>query len=140
MVEEKISFKVAVDDVLKNVCECTICCDVYRTPHLTKCGHSFCLDCITEVINRQHLCPECRAELTTDQLTRNLKLEDLIDSLVRERNAEKQKFFEAVVAKPIEGVQYSPIQKIFSENLKQGLLAYQGHMDYLAQQKDTLLH
>lgn len=70
------------------------------------------------------MCPECRADLVEDQVTKNHKLEELMESLVRERDTEKQKFFEAVVAKPIEGVQYTPIQKIFQENLKQSLLAY----------------
>ncbi len=61
MVERARQIKINVEQVLTQKCECPICFNVYQDPHLTKCGHTFCKECISEVINRQHLCPECRA-------------------------------------------------------------------------------
>ena len=53
MVEKKqASIKIHIDEVLAKHCECTICCDVFKEPQLTKCGHTFCKNCIEEVINR----------------------------------------------------------------------------------------
>ena len=43
--------------------ECPICIDTMREPVITACAHAFCTDCIEKVINQQHKCPMCRAEL-----------------------------------------------------------------------------
>ncbi|KAK2765991.1 hypothetical protein FQN54_007506 [Arachnomyces sp. PD_36] len=60
----------ALQDVLQlnieNQEECSICLDQMRDPIITACGHSFDLGCIQPVINGQHKCPLCRAELKDD--------------------------------------------------------------------------
>ncbi|KAL4980203.1 SNF2 family N-terminal domain-containing protein [Aspergillus desertorum] len=45
---------------------CPICLDVLETPVITACAHAFDRDCIEQVINRQHKCPMCRAEIEND--------------------------------------------------------------------------
>ena len=113
MVDRKeIGIKIRVDEVLTQTCECVICCDTFKEPLLTKCGHTFCKLCIEEVVNRQKLCPECRAPLTLQDLTRNYQLGVLIEALTRERENEKQRFFQQLaddVELPIEGVNWGPI-------------------------------
>ncbi|KAJ5995004.1 hypothetical protein N7481_001981 [Penicillium waksmanii] len=42
---------------------CAICLDNLEEPVITACAHSFCRGCIEQVIERQHKCPLCRADL-----------------------------------------------------------------------------
>ncbi|KAL5342935.1 SNF2 family N-terminal domain-containing protein [Aspergillus crustosus] len=42
---------------------CPICLDVLEEPVITACAHAFCRACIEQVIDRQHKCPMCRAEI-----------------------------------------------------------------------------
>ncbi|KAK1145795.1 hypothetical protein N8T08_004036 [Aspergillus melleus] len=42
---------------------CPICLDTLAEPVITACGHSFDRECIEQVIDRQHKCPMCRAEI-----------------------------------------------------------------------------
>lgn len=62
--------KKALQDILQLTIEsqddCAICLETIHDPVITTCGHSFGLDCITKVIETQHKCPFCRAELKDD--------------------------------------------------------------------------
>ncbi|KAJ5287188.1 hypothetical protein N7478_002874 [Penicillium angulare] len=42
---------------------CAICLDNFDAPVITACAHSFCKGCIEQVIERQHKCPLCRADI-----------------------------------------------------------------------------
>ncbi|KAJ5573642.1 uncharacterized protein N7459_008069 [Penicillium hispanicum] len=42
---------------------CAICLDNLDQPVITACAHSFCRGCIEQVIERQHKCPLCRADI-----------------------------------------------------------------------------
>ncbi|KAJ6110073.1 hypothetical protein N7486_002308 [Penicillium sp. IBT 16267x] len=42
---------------------CAICLDNFDQPVITACAHSYCKGCIEEVIERQHKCPLCRADI-----------------------------------------------------------------------------
>ncbi|KAL2865645.1 DEAD/DEAH box helicase [Aspergillus lucknowensis] len=57
----------ALQDVLQIRIEsqetCPICLDVLERPVITACAHAFDRDCIEQVIDRQHKCPMCRAEI-----------------------------------------------------------------------------
>ena len=59
--------KKALQDVLQVQIEsqedCAICLETLHTPVITTCGHFFGQDCISKVIETQHKCPMCRAEL-----------------------------------------------------------------------------
>ncbi|EXJ79902.1 hypothetical protein A1O3_08187 [Capronia epimyces CBS 606.96] len=49
--------------------DCCVCLDSLKSPVITACAHVFCRDCIERVIERQHKCPMCRAQLANnDQL------------------------------------------------------------------------
>ncbi|KAF1945397.1 hypothetical protein EJ02DRAFT_369849 [Clathrospora elynae] len=43
--------------------DCPICLDTFKQPVITKCAHVFCTPCLERVIEVQHKCPMCRAEL-----------------------------------------------------------------------------
>lgn len=52
-------------------CTCVICLEnpLLRKPTVLKCGHLFCLECITNAILRRKLCPyRCSQEVTLDDL------------------------------------------------------------------------
>lgn len=52
MVEKARQIKINVEHLLQQKCECPICFNIFQDPYLTKCGHTFCKECIFEVINR----------------------------------------------------------------------------------------
>ena len=94
--------KIAIDEVLDRY-ECPICMCKLNEPYITKCGHTFCKVrlcfllmrqvCISECVNRQHECPECRAKLTKEDLFRNFSLETLLEKLNEERDKEQHRYF-----------------------------------------------
>lgn len=48
---------------IENQETCSVCLDTLQQPVITACGHSFDHTCIEQVIERQHKCPLCRAEI-----------------------------------------------------------------------------
>lgn len=42
---------------------CSICLDVLEQPVITPCAHAYDRSCIEQVIERQHKCPLCRADI-----------------------------------------------------------------------------
>lgn len=42
---------------------CAICLDNFEQPVITACAHAYCRGCVEEVIERQHKCPLCRADI-----------------------------------------------------------------------------
>jgi len=59
------------DDIIRNLQEllesqlqCSICNEVYITPVVVKCGHTFCEECISTWTKTQKNCPECRMQVT----------------------------------------------------------------------------
>lgn len=47
--------------------ECPVCMDNMRSPMITACAHAFCQECIDRVIETQHKCPMCRADLPNNE-------------------------------------------------------------------------
>jgi SWI/SNF-related matrix-associated actin-dependent regulator of chromatin subfamily A3 len=43
--------------------DCPVCLDPAKEPAITACSHVFCSACIERVIETQHKCPMCRAEI-----------------------------------------------------------------------------
>ena len=43
--------------------DCPICLETLKNPVITNCAHVYCFECIEPVIDTQHKCPMCRAEL-----------------------------------------------------------------------------
>ena len=112
-------------------------------PYITKCGHTFCKVsvfllirqvCISECVNRQHECPECRAKLTKDDMFRNFSLETLLEKLNEERDKEQHRYFanlagNAGLDQPKNNphqqhADKSPIETVFALNLRESLLSY----------------
>ncbi|XP_037048699.1 E3 ubiquitin-protein ligase COP1-like isoform X1 [Bradysia coprophila] len=58
---------------------CPICFDLIIEAHITRCGHTFCYQCINYSIDSCKRCPKCNAPLTSsDQIFPNYLLGELI--------------------------------------------------------------
>ena len=68
---------------------CSLCLEIFSPPvRITRCGHSFCDQCLTSMTATLWPCPECRAEQNQapEDLTRNYFLEGLIEKFKDSRN------------------------------------------------------
>ncbi|PYI15303.1 hypothetical protein BO99DRAFT_484618 [Aspergillus violaceofuscus CBS 115571] len=80
----------ALQDVLQIRIEsqdsCPICLDSIQQeqPVITACAHAFCRKCIEEVIDRQHKCPMCRADIedTTTLVSPAAEMGESTDTVV----------------------------------------------------------
>lgn len=46
------AIKINVEDIVGKFADCTVCFDTFKDPYITKCGHTYCKECIFEVVNR----------------------------------------------------------------------------------------
>ncbi|KAH8828492.1 SNF2 family N-terminal domain-containing protein [Flagelloscypha sp. PMI_526] len=61
--EERSRLQNKLAQAIEDLEECPICFGQMNMPRITICGHSFCLQCITEVIHRDPRCPMDRRPL-----------------------------------------------------------------------------
>ncbi|KAJ1656014.1 hypothetical protein IWQ61_004344 [Dispira simplex] len=57
---------------------CPICLQFIHEAFMTRCGHSFCYQCIATHLEHAHNCPTCRATLKRDQIFPNFQLNRLV--------------------------------------------------------------
>ncbi|EKM56552.1 uncharacterized protein PHACADRAFT_207772 [Phanerochaete carnosa HHB-10118-sp] len=89
--------------------ECPVCFDGYTDPIITACGHSFCRDCITNVLNGaqredaaeptrykmdERPCPTCRSPISADKIFARTAFEPSDEQL----SAEKEEPVETQIA------------------------------------------
>ena len=69
---------------------CPICFEIYREAHMTKCGHSFCHECILKSMEQSPRCPKCNYQLETkESLFPNFILDELVAKHQRKLDSEK---------------------------------------------------
>ncbi|KAK0715646.1 RAD5-like protein [Lasiosphaeris hirsuta] len=66
--ENCVLLRQALQLVIESQEECAVCIESMTSPVITHCKHIFCRACITKVIDIQHKCPMCRAELSEEKL------------------------------------------------------------------------
>ena len=83
------------DQDLPDDLKCIICMDVYINPVVLGCGHSFCKDCLKDLLKDKPVCPTCRTPsfYGSDNLNPNFALKALIETRypaeLRRRQAEE---------------------------------------------------
>ncbi|CAI2369745.1 unnamed protein product [Moneuplotes crassus] len=136
------NLKINVDPILDQF-ECLVCMNHFRTPHITKCGHSFCQDCIFECLNLKKQCPHCNEGCQPEEVIRNYQLEDLLNQLNEAKKAESEKYFDKIANNEDDeaGIvkDKSPIETVFLLNLREGLLKYQKYYQTLLDEKSKLI-
>ena len=69
---------------------CPICFEIYREAHMTKCGHSFCHECILKSMEQSPRCPKCNFQLESkESLFPNFILDELVAKHQRKLESEK---------------------------------------------------
>lgn len=86
-----------IESTISKVCECVICTEVFKEPTMTKCGHTFCKDCISEVVSRMKTCPVCKTDLKPDELMKNYELGTLITGIDDKISIAKQRQYEQMI-------------------------------------------
>lgn len=61
--ENKVALQKMLQLAIDSQEDCPICLETLTDPVITKCTHVFCTPCIERVIEVQHKCPMCRADL-----------------------------------------------------------------------------
>ena len=78
---KQFSLELFVDNefVEENNLDCSICLNVMNDSHQCRKGHSFCRDCLTEVLSKNEVCPECREKTTLQSISSCLLAKNMID-------------------------------------------------------------
>ncbi|XP_066980620.1 uncharacterized protein [Macrobrachium rosenbergii] len=79
--EDRLNQMNAVLQSMQKTLECNICLDLLNKPLTTKCGHSFCTDCIHQVVKNSRnaaQCPLCLCHVTRRSLGHNRKITGLV--------------------------------------------------------------
>ena len=64
---------------LENHISCSVCLEVYTDPHILRCLHTFCYQCIQGVKQgNQVQCPECRQYTDVSEVKKDFKMDSLI--------------------------------------------------------------
>lgn len=119
---------------------CQICKDLYNTPMITSCSHTFCSLCIRRCLTNDGICPVCRAPDQEVRLRKNWNVAELVDAFQVARPAliqlgkdlqtttlevpqekGKRKFYESHSDESGKGIEHcTPRRKMRSQNEASG--------------------
>lgn len=90
-VEADIVVKSASLEALGVSTQCPICKQHMIEPFMTKCGHSFCYNCIKQhlVVSKSCPIPECRQQITRSDIFPNFMLNKLLTATAQDETAQR---------------------------------------------------
>ena len=106
---------------------CPVCQDIYKSPKINTCGHSFCATCGEKLQN----CPICGKEVQT--FVTNFLAETLLGAICEEQKSEKLRMKYETTERA------RPVKAIFEKNLTDSLLGYEGYLSDLDKHKEQVL-
>ncbi|KAM4613439.1 E3 ubiquitin-protein ligase TRIM39-like [Polymixia lowei] len=67
---------------------CPVCCDIFKDPVILSCSHSFCKDCLQKWWREKQIleCPVCKNVSSKKKTTCNLRLKNLCEAFLLERD------------------------------------------------------
>ena len=65
---------------LESALHCQICKDIYTTPMITTCNHTFCSLCIRKCLTEGGKCPACRETIDKEKLKNSWVVQDVVDA------------------------------------------------------------
>ncbi|XP_041068465.1 zinc-binding protein A33-like isoform X1 [Carcharodon carcharias] len=70
---------------------CAVCQDLYKSPVLIDCDHSFCRSCITQYWEKADTtsCPVCRKETSSGALRPNYTLSSIVETFIKSDQGDK---------------------------------------------------
>lgn len=72
---------------------CPICFEMISAAYMTKCGHTFCYECITESLEYSKRCPKCNNQIeSVDEIYPNFLLNELITKQQQGYNEKRMKY------------------------------------------------
>ena len=78
--------------------ECTVCMEIMKDPLITSCGHWFCAECVTGVLDSHlHICPICRTRTTNKNLIKLIGWQTQVQSAPTAQSVEETSKIESTL-------------------------------------------
>lgn len=94
---------------------CVICMEPFSRPTLTKCFHVFCHDCIIKSLKHKKSCPQCRTNITENDLT------EMVDKIDMEEDKNTLYYFDL---NNVKREMPKVIDNIYKKNINSGKINY----------------
>ncbi|KNC49773.1 uncharacterized protein AMSG_06052 [Thecamonas trahens ATCC 50062] len=140
--------------------DCPICLTTLSDTAMLPCGHNFCRPCILECLNREHLCPCCRAAATAADARPNHHLDATVALIETEADKASRAYFEQLTsgrdgggggggsdagaekdgqARNVPVRDFTPIERVFQTAMRASLAAYTEYYDKVKVAHETSL-
>ncbi|KAF7506780.1 hypothetical protein GJ744_011392 [Endocarpon pusillum] len=70
---------------LESALQCHVCKELFTTPMITSCSHTFCSLCIRRCLSQDGRCPACRSGDQESKLRRNWAMEECVNVYEKQR-------------------------------------------------------
>lgn len=71
---------------LESALQCHVCKELFETPMITSCSHTFCSLCIRRCLSQDGKCPACRSGDQESKLRRNWAMEECVTVYQKQRD------------------------------------------------------